>query len=232
VNIGCQIQGNGKLLLLLHGWSFGISKERYQPLIDELSKYYRVIAIDFPGFGKSDLPNEPWGVIDYSRWLSDFLIKNKLQPEIILGHSFGGRVAIKGVAFKLLNPKKVILVASAGIERKGIVIRAIRFLSAIVPGFIKKRLNFGSKDYRESLGVMRESMKLVVGESLEKDMLNIKTPCLLIWGNEDATTPLWHGKLMNKLLSNSELKIIDGANHGLAYKEVDKVTNLIIKWDK
>ncbi|MDD4937957.1 MAG: alpha/beta hydrolase [Candidatus Shapirobacteria bacterium] len=227
-----EIKGEGRILVLLHGWSLGMSKDKYSELIDLLSRKYKVLSLNFPGFGGTNTPIEPWSVTDYAEWLADFFKKQKIEPEIIIGHSFGGRVLIKGVSLGLINPKKIVLLASAGIERKSFWVKLLAVMSSFVPKLFKRWMVFGSKDLREADGVMRETMKLVVGENLERDMSKIKVPTLLIWGDEDRTTPLWQGRLINDLIKGSELMIIKGANHGLPYKEVSKVTNLIINWLK
>lgn len=219
-------------ILLLHGWGLGMSKEKYQPLIDELKNDFNVVSVDFPGFGQTDLPDKAWTVGDYANWLASYLKENKIGPNIIVGHSFGGRVAIKAMANKLINTEKLILVASAGVERKSLKVKILIFLTKLIPKKMRSFLNFGSKDFRESSGVMRETMKLVVGESLENDMSKIVIPTLLIWGSEDKTTPLWQARIINKLISNSELKIINGANHGVPYRNPVEVAELIIKWLK
>lgn len=225
-------KGKGRGVLFLHGWAKDINKERYAELLGELAKKYKVTAVDFPGFGGTGIPLEPWNVLDYSKWLVDFLNKTKTESDVLIGHSFGGRVAIKEISGGLLTPQKLVLVASAGIERKSIKVKTLILISDLIPKFIKKMVNFGSKDLREASGIMRESVKLIVGENLENDISKIAIPTLLIWGSEDNTTPLWQGKLINKLIKNSELKIIDGANHGVPYRQAGEVAKLIIDWVK
>jgi len=149
-----------------------------------------------------------------------------------MGHSFGGRVVIKGISKGLFSRGKLILVASAGIERKSFKVKTLIFISSLIPKIIKNLINFGSKDWREVSGVMKETMGLIVGENLENDISRITVPTLLIWGNEDNTTPLWQGKVINSLITNSELKIIDGANHGVPYRRAGDVAKLIIDWVK
>jgi 3-oxoadipate enol-lactonase len=79
---------------------------------------------------------------------------------------------------------------------------------------------------------MRETMKNVVAESLEADMARIKVPTLLVWGEEDRTTPLWQAKIIRQLIVGSELKVINGGNHGLPYKMPEKTAEIIIKYLK
>ncbi|OIP86594.1 hypothetical protein CO009_03170 [Candidatus Shapirobacteria bacterium CG_4_8_14_3_um_filter_35_11] len=230
--VNYQLKGQGKTLLFLHGWSRGINKEKYNELVTLLAKKYKVLTVDFPGFGGTSEPSKPWTVEDFAKWLANFLKKEKINPDIIMGHSFGGRVVIKGISKGLFSRGKLILVASAGIERKSFKVKTLIFISSLIPKIIKNLINFGSKDWREVSGVMKETMRLIVGENLENDISRITVPTLLIWGNEDNTTPLWQGKVINSLITNSELKIIDGANHGVPYRRAGDVAKLIIDWVK
>lgn len=221
-----------KTLLLLHGWSKGISRKTYSGLIDLLSKKYKMVALDFPGFGETAEPERPWMVEDFAKWVREILVKQKINPEVIVGHSFGGRVAIKGVASGLLTPKKLILIDSAGVERKSLKIKLIGWVARMVPRSIKNKFNLGSKDWREVSGVMRETMQLVVSENLENEMTKIKVPTLLIWGSEDKTTPLWQARIMKSKIQNSKLKIVEEGNHGLPYRQPVEVAKIIGGWLK
>ena len=103
-------------VVLLHGW--GASIAAFNPIIDNLSKKFKVYAIDFPGFGLSDKPNKSYHVEDYSKIVLEFINKMNLKDVILIGHSFGGRVIIKLVGKLGFSPKKIILVDSAGIRPK------------------------------------------------------------------------------------------------------------------
>ncbi len=105
LNIDYSDVGKGQILVLLHGWARGLSKEKYSNLINLLSKNFRVIALDFPGFGGSDQPPCPWGVDSYAKLVVNFLTKLKVKPIAIIGHSFGGKVAIKLTATNMTRPK-------------------------------------------------------------------------------------------------------------------------------
>ena len=213
-------KGKGEVLVWLHGWAKGIGKEKYQELIDNLARDFRVIAIDLPGFGNSDEPKKPWGVVDYTNLVKEFLDNINIEKYVLAGHSFGGRLAIVLAASEKQKIEKLILVDSAGIERKNLIMKLWLSLLSLVPKKIKiiLRGDIGSKDYREASGVMKQSIKLVVGENLEKIIGKITVSTLIVWGSEDKTTPLWQGQLINKLINGSKLTVVEGANHGLPYR--------------
>ena len=211
-------------LVLLHGW--GKRGEDYRELVDLLSQKYRVFGPDLPGFGAEPLPR-PFTLEDYANWLQDYLEKNKIKDPVLVGHSFGGRVAIKLATSHQSLVTRLVLLDSGGIERKGLIIRVIGKIGRI-GGAIPEEINnfFRSKDYQEATGFLRETLKNVVNENLEYILDKIKIPTLIIWGRNDHTTPIWHGELMHKLINNSELIVIDG-DHGIPYRRAGEVYKAI-----
>ena len=85
--------GNGKDILLLHGWGQNIAMMK--PIGDSLCSKYRITILDFPGFGESDEPDVAWTIGDYADLIKELINNLKIEKPIIMGHSFGGRVAIK-----------------------------------------------------------------------------------------------------------------------------------------
>ncbi len=227
-----DIQGTNQPLLMLHGWSKGLDRKRYKKLFDLLTKKYRVISFDFPGFGESDLPSKPWSVSDYANFTAKFLDKLNIKSSLIVGHSFGGRVAIKMVNLYPEKAKGLVLIDSAGVERKSLKVKAIITLTKMAPFCLKKLFKsfLGSKDFKGAEGVMRETLKLVVAENLELEIKEIKKPTLIIWGRDDMTTPLWQGKLIHSWVKGSKLVVVKKTHHGLPWQNPEKVAQEIFEF--
>ena len=123
-------------IVLMHGWgcdhSTLASVER-----TALACGYRVINVDFPGFGQSEEPEEVWGVEQYTRLIEHLIYSLSLKtPPVLLGHSFGGRV---GILYSSRNPvEKLILVDAAGIKPK----RTFRYYWKIYTFKTLKRLMY------------------------------------------------------------------------------------------
>ena len=83
-------EGEGDVVLLLHGWGANITL--YQGIIDTLKRGRRVIALDLPGFGKTPEPERPWCVDDYVDFVLKFIASFRLKKLSVVVHSFGGRV--------------------------------------------------------------------------------------------------------------------------------------------
>ncbi len=227
-----KIGEKGPLIFILHGWPSSL--ESWQEVGTGLALAgFQVVIPDFPGFGQSQEPPRPWHIQDYAFWLSAFVLKVKSQLSmlddnkvIVVGHSFGGRVAIQFAAAHSEELSKLVLVAAAGIKKKtlpilkyisqlGKAIFSLPLLCVFKPLFRKVFYKFivGTTDYINAKGVMQETFKNVVKEDLSPLLSQIKTPTLLIWGSKDKKTPLEEGKKMSFEIRNSKLEIIRRAGH-------------------
>lgn len=215
-------EGSGPVLLLLHGWADNL--HTFDKLAGALTGF-RIVRLDMPGFGGSERPEDAWGAGEYAAFVARFLEKLDIARYTLVGHSFGGRVAIKGVGTGVLGPEKLVLIAAAGIKKERTIKNQLLRLAAkagksltLVPPFsayrhrIRKRLyqSIGS-DYFAS-GSMRDIFIKVVGEDLSAFARTIRIPTLLIWGRDDASTPLSDGERIHEAIPNSRLKVLDGSH--------------------
>ena len=220
-------EGEGELVVLLHGWGSNI--ELFRPTIDTLKGNYKVVAMDMPGFGQSEEPDEPWDVDRYVDFLLAFLEPYHADKVILLGHSFGGRVIIKLCARELpFTVDKVVLVDAAGVlpekspwekfKQKLIALTGWFFKLAIIqklfPHLLEAlRRHSGSADYNAATPVMRQTLVKVVNEDLCDLMPHITCPTLLIWGTADTATPFSDAVKMNSLMPESAIVRLEGAGH-------------------
>ena len=221
-------RGQGPCVILLHGW--GANLTLFSAIAQALSAAYTVVSVDFPGCGGTDEPPMPWGMDDYVRFTSEFISTFDADQVILLGHSHGGRVAIRlatdaGLPFTV---DKMILVDSAGIlpKRSWKYHVRVRFYKAgkavlawaPVAKLFPTALNsfqqlMGSTDYAAASPVMRASLVKVINENLEPLLPEITAETLLIWGESDTDTPLSDGRLMESLIPGSGLVVLTGAGH-------------------
>lgn len=232
----------GLAVAILHGW--GSKVEKWNPLKKELEKAgFEVFVPQLPGFGKSRTPDQPWSVSDYAQWVKTRLPKHYF----LVGHSFGGRIAIKLASQKPEGLKGLILIGSAGIKQRKTLKHFIFWLLAKIgklffniPPFsifksFARRILYklaGERDYYQAKGAMKETLKRVISEDLKEDLKRIKVPTLILWGERDSFTPLSDGELMNRLISGSSLKVFPNADHSLPLKLPREVALEIIKFAK
>lgn len=218
--------GTGIPVLLLHGW--GASFELYKGIMDSLCGRCRVVAVNFPGCGGSEIMKTPWTLDDYCNFVLEFTEKVGLKDPIIIGHSHGGRVALKMAATGMINPPKIVLLDSAGLIPKKTFkqkFRAKSFkaikrvltlpgLSGKTEGLLNKaRRHYGSADYNAAPEVLRKTMVSLVNTDLRDIISNIKAPTLLIWGEKDSDTPLENAEIIKSLIPDCGLCVIKGAGH-------------------
>jgi len=220
-------QGEGPVVLLLHGW--GTNLETFNELLTELEgKSVRFVSLDLPGFGKSEAPKEEWDISRYVKFVRAFLDKLSIDnPHVVIGHSFGGRIAIKAVASNLIKPERLVLIASAGTAKSRsfrnalfAVIAKTGKIVSFVPPFCFFRKIFRDKLYKVAgatdylnAGKMKDTFLKIIHENLTDDARAITALTLLIWGEKDTETPLAEACTLKDAISGSVLEILPDAGH-------------------
>ena len=103
-------------IVVLHGW--GAHIESVGPILAALEGASDLIALDLPGFGESDPPDQAWDVDSYARFMIRFLDELGVQRAHLVGHSHGGRVSIALAADEPERVGRLLLVDSAGLRPK------------------------------------------------------------------------------------------------------------------
>lgn len=224
-----------RALVFLHGWQS--SAAAWTGVIEKLKgNAVRIIALDLPGFGKSPIPKESWGVGEYSLMVKKLIQKLELKDVILIGHSFGGRVGIKLAAQDTELVKKLVLVDAAGFKNASII-NELKILAAktvkplfSLPGLKQLKQTayqvVGAKDYAEA-GPMRAIFVKTINEDLTEYLPKIAAPTLLVWGSKDLDTPVAFGQVMNRLIPNSKLVVFENAGHFSFIDEPQKFAELI-----
>ena len=219
--------GKGDDIVLLHGWGQNI--EMMEPLGKNLCEKNRITILDFPGFGGSQIPNFAYTIYDYTELLKEFLDELKIENPILIGHSFGGRVAICYAARYKVS--KLVLLASPfrSLQKKGLKVKILKALGSIkvlkgVREFAKNHM--GSRDYREASGVMREVLVNTVNANLENEVKNIKCETLIIWGEDDDEVPASEAKELESRIEGSASIILSGT-HYCYLENLGQVINIL-----
>lgn len=231
VNVNYIQYGKGPDIVLLHGWGQNI--EMMQFLGDPLSSKYRITILDFPGFGKSEEPKEAWNIKDYRDMLHELVEKLKIKNPTVIGHSFGGRVAICYAAKYEVN--KVVLFGAPCVRVKKELSLKEKTLKRAkkLPGMKKiaelAKNYIGSRDYKAASPIMREILVNTVNEDLSSYAKEITAPTLLIWGEQDEEAPVSEARLLEKLLKDGALIVLPGTHY--AYIEnLNQVLKIINKF--
>lgn len=206
-------------ILALHGW--GRRGSDFGPSLAG----FDALALDLPGFGASPPPSQPIGAEGYADLISPILDMFE-EPPVVVGHSFGGRVAVCLAAAHPGRVGPLVLTGSPLLRvtparRPSTAYRLIRFLNRV--GVVSDdrmeliRNRRGSPDYRAASGVMRDVLVKVINESYETQLSQVRSRVVLLWGEEDQEVPVEVAEKALRVMRQSgaaaELEILPGVGH-------------------
>ena len=207
-------------LVFLHGWGQNI--QMMEPLANRFINKFNIVIIDLPGFGKSEEPKEVWSIYDYSSLVHDLINELKINNPILIGHSFGGKIAL--VYASLYEIKKLVVFGSPfckEIKELPLKTKIYKFVKKTpVLNILAKPLAnmIGSTDYKNSSGIMRSIMVKHVNLDVIEDVKKINAPTLIIWGDKDEAVNVNRAYELEKLIKDSGVVIYENATH-YAYLE-------------
>lgn len=223
------ITENVATIVLLHGW--GGNFQSFLP-ISSAFEGYNVLSVDFCGFGMSDKPNYDFTIFTYADVIVQLIRYLKLKEVILLGHSFGGRVAMILGNNNQINITKIILIDSAGIKprfnlKKKFNILRYKINKKLVAINLKNKKclqKFGSVDYKSLEENEKKVFLNIIKQDLSNFAKNIMQNTLIIWGEKDKDTPLYMAKKLHKYIKCSKLFVVKDAGH---FSYIDDSLNVI-----
>lgn len=210
---------NCKTLVFLHGW--GVDSQLWFKIVPELiNRNYNLYFLDLPGFGQSQIPNTTYDIDDYKKIVYTFVNKLGLKKINLIGHSFGGSIAIKVASENPNFLTKLVLVNAAGIRHSSIQKNVRTALAKIISPLFSSsfmqpiRIKFYQMIGSEYLNIpsMSKIFTRVVSENLMPLLSKINKPTLIISGDKDDVTPVTHAQEMNKKIKKSELVVLSAGH--------------------
>ena len=221
-----------KTIILLHGW--GMNKETFLKICNRL-KGFNYIICDFLGFGSSDDPIKPLTINDYVETVKMIIDKYPTKKYLyLLGHSFGGRVAI-AYASKY-EVRKVFLVNAKAFKNRKIKHKVKILKYKLVKNFLRifnkqKYENYikdkGSSDYKGLTGVMKKTFVNIVNYDLKKCLKKIKCAVVVIGSIKDNVVLYDETLKIQKILKSSKLYPFYNSGHFSYIDEENKLVNII-----
>ncbi len=234
----------GLKILILHGW--GSNSERWQRVKELLGeKGIEVLVLDLPGFGIIPSPPKPWGREDYIDWIFQKVKEKNWEKFNLLGHSFGGGLAVKMATNFSEKIDRLILCAPAIIKRKSIKTYLFYWLAFLgrrifsLPGLKTfypqaQKLVYklaGARDYYVADGIMKETMKKIgKEEDLEMVLERIKIPTLILWGKKDDVLPLKDAYRIKEKIKRSQLRVLPGARHSPHREAPEELSKILVSF--
>lgn len=213
----------GDSILLLHGW--GQSHAFWADIIDKLRDKYHIFSLDLPGFGLSDEPKSIWNIDDYATFIHLFVVKLAINDPIIIGHSYGGRIAI-AYASRYPISCMVLYSTGGGIPEKSLIKNLyrnvfVKLAKYFVPNLIYKSHSMifkpGSYDNAIILHTKRSRRMLDIytqkPQDLREIMGKIRTKTLIITGGRDHIADPRTGKeLCRRIIGSTSVEIPDATH--------------------
>ena len=222
--------GKGSAVVLIHG--LGADSRHWAANIGELSKNFRVIALDQIGYGQSDKPLMRYTVENFADYLHGFMEATKISKASLVGNSLGGWVALD---FTIRHPEMVerlVLVDAAGLRPTEALklpkggMRPLSLLNAhwffdlmeankewatvdLGPNAFERHVKNG-----DTYTIASSVAEMATGREFEdKKLKKVHTPTLIVWGRDDMLIPLAMGEEFHKEITGSQTLVIEGTGH-------------------
>jgi pimeloyl-ACP methyl ester carboxylesterase len=219
-------------VLALPGWMRTVAD------YDQTLRDFAALAIDLPGFGGAQPPpSSAWSTGQYAEALLPAL-EAFAMPPVVVGHSFGGRVALQ---LATMRPNAIRALVLTGVpeliahdkSKPNFVHRSIRALHRrrLVSDarFERWKSQHGSADYRLATGVMRDILVKAVSENYEGQLRSLSVPTMFIWGENDTAAPLADVEQAIELVpaGTATLQILEGVGHMTPLEAPDSIASVI-----
>lgn len=234
LNIHYAEAGSGRPLILLHGLWGGTNE--WQPVIAELAKSQRVIALDLPGFHGSDKPDTRYHNALLAQFLSGFIARLGLEDVVLMGHAMGANTATYTAFHHPGNIAALVLVDGAGYRNpdrdlslppsagmmgfmrtatgsslastRGLLERRVADKSLVTDAWVEEAYAM----WIASAGAIRDMLR-EGGDLTEDEMREIELPTLVVWGSEDKVFSPDNAARLGNDIDGATIRMIEGSGH-------------------
>lgn len=234
--------GNEQSVVLVHG--LGQDGARiWAPLARALKGEFHIVAVDLPGFGASDKGNKLYTPDNYAKFLKNVISNYTKGPVRLVGHSFGGAVALRYAQQYPEDVERLVLVDAAGMLHRAV---NVEFLARIGLSWVQNFYPTRDGRYDALTDWVRDALGWVEAAPVDADIIlaseqarekllqsdpvkiaglslalenfgdtlrQVSAPTLVVWGQNDNVSPLRVGKLLASRLANARLTVMPGSWH-------------------
>lgn len=240
LKINYKVAGEGPVILVLHGW--GSDSARWESVQVRLAQQgFQVVIPDLPGFGKSEQPKSSWNIEDYSIFVEKFVDALSLKEFYLLGHSFGGGLAL---LYAVKHPEKIqkLFLFAAAIKREKsfrkdflkIVAKVTKIFSFLPFYFLFRKAMYKyvirTSDYSYQKGIMKDTYLKVIKQDLSPLLSKIKIPTIVLWGKKDDVISVKDAYFIKEHIADSELVIFPEGDHDIERKMPEVLVKNIVNF--
>ncbi len=220
-----EVNSEAPRICFLHGWG------RASNDFNLIASNFDSIAIDLPGFGKSHEPQNSMSPKEYAEYLSEIIPDT---VEILVGHSFGGKIAVHMSFIK--KYKNIVLIGAPLIRKNPTnkinfrfnVYKSLNSLNFISNKRLEKYKNkYGSQDYKNAEGIMRDILVKAVNDDLSDLLSKVNTKVHLVWGEYDNVIPVSIAEEANAKFKESKLTVIKDEGHNMLRSKSEEILKVL-----
>ncbi len=213
--------GQGVPIVFLHGW--GGNGNSMLAIAKSFFVTNKVVLVDFE---LDKVPSTSLGLDDYVDDVRNILNSLGIVDAYFVCHSFGGRVGVRLTARYPHLSRGLVLIDTAGLKPR----RGIKYYCRIILHKTLKKLRGkglqGSVDYKNLSPAQKATFVRIVNDFTDRDLEDIRSPTLILWGDRDRDTPLYMARRYKRRLKNATLKVFKGAGH---YSYLDKTVQTVLE---
>jgi pimeloyl-ACP methyl ester carboxylesterase len=222
-----QVHGQGEPLVLLHGLAGSTAWWRRN--VGVLSRHYTVYLMDWPGFGAMRQYRRHFSVAGAAGWLGDLLGVLGLSKVSLVGHSMGGLIAAIFAARWPDRLAKLVLVAPAiGLPRRAMAAFLLPLAREAFPVHPRFAATLARDTARAGLFTLQRAARELLHMNIERELAQITTPCLLVWGQRDLLVPAALGHQLQAKIQGSRLCLLPRAGHIVMYHRAEQFNQAVL----
>lgn len=217
------------VLVILHGW--GHSSVSWSPFA-QLFRDHKVMSLDLPGFGSEQLVSHEWGVKEYGEWTIEKLKIKKVQKAILIGHSFGGRIAAHIASTQPEWLTGLVLIGAPCLYKPSHKARIIGRIAKVLKtlGLTQSPWSLNSELSEADKKGLGQIYRKVVTHDQMIELGEIKTPTLLIRGGLDTYPDAQSTDEIHSLIDGSTLETVAGVGHNIHLESPMLLYAIVHKW--
>lgn len=233
-------------IVLIHG--LGASAERWEFVIPEFSKHYKVIVPDLIGFGHSDKPLVDYTSDFFSDFLNNFLKKLGITKTHMIGSSLGGQIIAEFISKNQNIIENLVLVSPSGIMKHSTPALDAYVMAALYPniegaknafqmmaGPTKKINEKIILDFVErmklpnaKMAFMSTLLGLKNAEVITTSLNKISAPTLIVWGENDPVIPIKYADDFVSSIKDCRFVTMDDCGHTPYVDDPQRFSKLVL----